>query len=204
MATLTSSGSFTVTEVALETAQVTVPVLPSVGYPTGFGRLVHPTLGAMDYDIKPDKWVNIDGDVIPGPVWALTKTLGGSASSLWPGQISDVICQEIWGEAQDGMTMPVAMLRRLLAFWTTPVDPSVGLVQWFPNYVSNKGFNVILADLTVGSGGSGQMARVSGLGQQTIAMTDLVHAKNPDGSNNGWVSETVSLSLKIVGGVSLG
>src|ERR1700729_161501 len=106
MATLTSSGSFTITSVATETVETSTTVFPSVGYPNGLGRLVHPTLGAYDYSTKPDKWVNIDGDVIVAPVWASTKTLGGAANSLWPGNIANVVCEESWGDNQNGLVMP--------------------------------------------------------------------------------------------------
>lgn len=198
MAVLTNTGTFAITSVATAVVTTKSVVFPAVGYPHGFGRLVHPTIGAFPYSVKPDKWVNIDGDIIVAPVWAGTKTLGGAVNSLWPGSIANVICEEQWGDNQNGMAMPIGMLRTLIAIWSTPIDPEAAYVQWFPTYTSNKGWNVILSDLIVGSGGGSQMARFSGIGYQTLAFTDLVNALNTDGTNNGWVGDKVTLFLKIV------
>ena len=197
MATLTSSGTFPIANASTYTATADVQVLPSVSFPNGLGRLIHPTLGAYDYQYKPDQWVNIDGDVIIAPTWSGTKTLGGAAHALYLGNIADVVCEERWLSA-GGLAMPIAMLRMLMAIWLTPVDPAVGYVQWYPSYTTNLGYNVIPADLVVGSAGGSQLARLSGIGTQVISLDDVIHAVKADCSPNGWVTTPVTLFLKIV------
>jgi hypothetical protein len=61
MPVLTSSNTITVTDTGtpLTTVTLSTVILPPVGYTagTGRGRIVHPTVGAFDYIIKPDVWV---------------------------------------------------------------------------------------------------------------------------------------------------
>jgi hypothetical protein len=159
-------------------------VLPALPETLGMGRLVHPNLGAYDYAVKPDEWVNIDGDVIIPPQWASTKTMGGASNVLWSGYIRDGVVEERW-KAPGGLSMPIPMLRMLVLMWTHPVDPNVGYVEWFPTYTTAKGFKVLLVGLNVGGGGGG------------VALTDVVNYKDDRGPN-GWVEGNVTLTMKIV------
>jgi hypothetical protein len=191
MPTLTSSSTFTIADKSSLLAAADFQIFPSVSYPNGNGRLVHPTLGAYDYEQKPLQWLNLDGDVLIAPTWAGTKTLGGAAVSLWKGNLADVVCEERWTGA-GGLAMPVAQLRALLAFFTNPVDPAVAYVQWFPNYTSPAGFNVILADLLAGSVGPSSVAKLTGLGRLAVALDDAVNY------GAGFVRVPVTLYLKLV------
>jgi len=201
MATLSSSSTFNVAASAPAALTVSFPVLPSVAYPNGKGRLVHPVLGTYDYEYAPDEWLNIDGDVIVTPTWASTKTLSGQAHALWLGNIADVVCEERW-LATGGMAMPVTQFRQLLAIMMTPVDPGVGYVQWFPNYTSNISFNVIPIDLVIGTAGSSQLARLSGSGYAVMVLDDVVNYLNNDGTLDGWVVKPATMFLKIVSRVN--
>ena len=194
---LTSSATITVSDVSPAVATTSAPVLAAVGYPNGNGRMVHPVLGAFDYSTKPDQWLNVDGDVIVPPVWSHTKTLKGSQSALWQGDISDAVCEERW-LSLGGVSMPVDQLRTLISMWTNPVDPSVGYVQWFPTYANGNGYNVIISDITVGSPGNSSMARASGIGLFSIALDDVVNYVNGNGDVEGWVTLPVTMFLKVV------
>jgi len=152
MTTLSSSASFTIADAAAQAASATLTVLPAVAAPSGFGRLIHPTLGTFDYQVKPDEWVNVDGDAIIAPVWSSTRTLGGAANALWSGYLRDVVCEERWNAA-GGLAMPASQLRMLIAVWSNPVDPANGYVLWYPNYATAVGFKVIPVDLTCGGKG---------------------------------------------------
>lgn len=118
----------------------------------GLGRLVHPTLGTLEYVHPPTEWVNLDADVIAPPVWVSTKTLSGTSNTLWPGNIRDVVCVERWKE-RGALRMTMGQLRTMLAFYQSPPDPTLAAVQWFPDYASALGFRVAMVSLTVGGEG---------------------------------------------------
>lgn len=197
MAVLTSSGVFPIADASLLVASVDAVVLPSVAFPNGTGRIVHPLLGSFTYQYKPDEWVNLDGDILIAPTWAATKTMKGAAHSLWLGDIADITVEERW-LAPEGLCMPISQLRMLLNIWTTPVDPATGYVEWYPTYANNIGYYVIPLDLVVGSAGGSNMGKMQGFGSQAIVLDDLVNALNPDCSNNGWVTQPVTFFLKLV------
>lgn len=182
MPTITATSTFTVAP--SPTAALTVPIYVSltagVAMPNT-GRLVHPTLGALEYTHPPTEWVNIDGDVIAPPTWSSTKTLSGTSNTLWAGNIRDVVCIERWKE-RGALRMSIGQLRTMLAFFVNPPDPSAGAVQWFPDYTSLLGFRVAMVSLTVGGEG--------------IAL-DWVSVANP---LNAFVADRdVELRLRILG-----
>jgi hypothetical protein len=181
--TLTSSASFPVAAAAEEEVDLEIEVLPAFPDESGYGRIIHPTLGPFDYEVKPDEWVNIDADAIIAPVWSSSRTLTSAANVLWAGNLRDVVVEERW-KALGGLAMPITQFRMLLAIWTTPVDPDVGYVQWFPNYISGLGFNVLPVGLSMG-------------GSQ-IVFDDVVNYKDEDGEPIGWVTNPVTFVLKLV------
>lgn len=183
VAELTSTATFTIADAATAIAEVTVQVLPAAPLEGGEGRIIHPELGAYDYEVKPDEWVNMDGGPVIPPVWALTKTMGGAVSALWPGYLRDVVVEERW-KSLGGLAMPVSQLRMLLMIWTTPVDPATGYVTWYPNYISPLGFKIIPVGLQVGGSG--------------VTFDDVVNTKNIDGGPDGWITAPVVFQLKLV------
>src|SRR5438105_11089454 len=96
MTTLTSSATITIGDGSTVTEQASVVVIPAAGVGEGNGRLIHPTLGTYDYDMPPNQWVNLHGDVIVAPIWASEKTLSSVANTLWQGVIRDVVIEEHW------------------------------------------------------------------------------------------------------------
>lgn len=184
--TLSNSNSFGVAGAATVQAVMELPIYPSYPQQGGRGRLIHPFYGTLDYDAKPDEWVNIDADVIIPPVWASTRTMSSAANVLWNGNIRDVVVEERW-KATGGLAMPIGQLRMMLAMWTMPVDPDVGYVQWYPNYISPYGFKVIPVNLTAGG--------------QGIVFDDVVNYKDDRGPD-GWMTQPVTFTLKLVDRVS--
>lgn len=189
MTTLTSSATFTIgagTPV-IETAQITV--LPALSGATGKGRLIHPTLGTLDYPNAPDEWINMDGDIIVAPTWATVKTLEGATNALWQGNMRDVTVQEVWIQE---LNVTIAFLRQLIAFWTTPPDPVTGTpVQWWPNYTNALGFEVVLENLQVEGDGQGLRDSLLREGVTLNALTQTA----------GWVSGKVTNTMRILGRV---
>ena len=181
--TITNTGIFGVAAAAEEILTLPIEVLPAYPTPSGKGRLMHPTLGAFDYEVKPDEWVNIDAEAIVPPVWASSRTLTGASNVLWNGNIRDVVVEERW-KAFGGLSMPVTQLRMLLAVWTTPMDPDVGYVLWHPNYVTGVTFKVLPVNLQVGGSG--------------ITFDDVIHYKDENGDPIGWVTAPVTFTLKLV------
>lgn len=181
---LYSRSEFEVAGASVANITLSVPVYPAWPLESGYGRLIHPVLGAFDYEVKPDEWMNIDGDAIIAPVWASTKTLTGSANVLWNGSIRDVIVEERW-KALGGLAMPASQLRMLLMMWTNPVDPVEGYVQWYPSYISPLGYNVLPVGLQVGGSG--------------ITFDDVVNYKDADGNPDGWITNPVTFMMKLVG-----
>lgn len=184
--TLRSEGTFDVVGAAEEVLELPIEIWPS--YPTGegHGRIIHPTLGTFDYEVKPDEWVNIDADAIIAPVWSSTRTLTSAANVLWNGNLRDVVVEERW-KALGGLSMPITQLRMLMSIWTTPIDPDVGYVQWFPNYITLMGFKVLPMALTTGG--------------QGIVFDDVINYKDEDGDPIGWMTNPVTFTLKLVGRV---
>jgi hypothetical protein len=183
MTTLSSSATVTIGAGSAVVDSIAIQVLPAIGSSTGNGRLIHPTLGTLDYDYGPDEWLNVDGDVIVAPIWANAKTLLGSSNALWQGNLRDVLVEERWSQA---LNVKLSFMRQLLSFWQTPPDPDTDPpVQWWPNYTTALGFNVAMVNLVVeGTGGS------SGI------------TLNPDGVLRGWVSGKLTLSMRILGRAS--
>jgi hypothetical protein len=148
-----------------------------------YGLLVHPTLGALAYEIPPDEWVNVDQDVIIAPTWTSTKTLTSSANVMWPGNIRDVLVEEKWTQQ---ISMSIGMFRELLNIWTNPVDPSTSsYVAWYPNYINQNGYLVLPMKLSVG-------------GSDIFSFSDVVNSLDVAGDPNGWLTQPVTLSLKII------
>lgn len=181
MPTLTNSTTFSIGAGSPEIEQITIDVLPPIGVSTGRGRLVHPTLGTLDYAYRPNKWSNIDGDVIAPPVWATTKTLRGASNTLWRGDIRDVEVFERWDDESGDLRMPIDMLRMLILFWTNPPDPSVAAVVWSPNYTTDLSYLVAIKDLQVGGEG---------------VTLDMIASRG-----RGWARGDVTLRMQILGRV---
>lgn len=177
MTILTSSATLTVGDGSVVTESVSFSVLPALPGGSGKGRLIHPTLGSYDYDVEPVEWSNMYADAIVRPFWSSSLTLDGASSTLWAGGLKDVECEERWsGE----LAMRSSQLSMLLAMYQDPPDPETAWVQWWPSYINDLGFYVLLTGLDVG--GSGAMV-----------LDGWVHG--------GYVSKAVTLKLRIVGRV---
>jgi hypothetical protein len=176
--------------------------MPAVSYPNGQGKIVHPTLGAFDYEYPPDEWTNMDGDVMIAPTYASTKSLQGSSSKLWSGDIRDITCEERW-LSLGGLAMPITQLRLLLACFMNPVDPSIGYMQWYPSYSNAIGYNVQMIDVVTGNAGSPVMAAMAGFKSQGIALNDLINSLDGDGNPFGWTDKPVSVFWKMVSKVQV-
>jgi hypothetical protein len=180
---MTSMGEFGVAGLSEELLVAPDEVFPTFPVETGKGRLVHPSLGMYEYEVKPDEWVNIDADAIVPPVWASSRTLTGAANVLWPGNLRDVVVEERW-KGEGGISMPIEQLRMLLSFWTTQPDPEEAYVEWYPTYITRVSFKVLLIGLTAGG--------------QNIVLDDVVNYRDLRGPD-GWVTAPVVLQLRLVG-----
>jgi hypothetical protein len=148
MPVLTAEDTFSigdVTDPIEESVQVTVISAPS--YPTGKGRLSHPTLGTFDYEIAPTEWQNVGADMVIPPVWAHERTLTGNSSTLWKGYIGDLEAVERW---IGSVVMRVSQFSMLVDMWQNP--PESGQIVWTPNYANSHSYEVQM--LSVSSGGS--------------------------------------------------
>lgn len=183
MATLTSSATVTIGAGSAVVDSVAIPILPALGSSLGKGRLIHPTLGTLDYDHAPDEWRNVDSDVIVAPVWANSKTLVGSSNALWPGNIRDVEVEERWTQA---LNVSAVFFRQLMTFYQTPPDPDTDSpVQWWPNYATALGFQVAIKDVAIGDSGKGG----------GIVLTPVLPLR-------GWVDGKVVITMQILGRAS--
>jgi hypothetical protein len=180
MPTLTSSGTFSIGAASPSVQETVIVVIaaPSTNQP-GKGRLIHPEFGVLDYSYAPNKWRDIDGDLIVGPVYASSKTLQGSANTIWAGDIRDAAPFERWTSEAGGIIMPIGMLRSLIQFYTTPpLDPTSSWITWYPSYTTELGYRVLMTSLTVGG---------DGITLDAIA------------SRRGWVRDEVVITYKVVG-----
>lgn len=180
--TLKSEATYPIADAATVIAEATLASLPAWPSKQGRGRIVHPLLGAYDYEAKPDEWVNIDADVIIPPVWASSRTMTGAINVLWKGHIRDVVVEERWNSL-GGLAMPISQIRMLYMIWTNPLDPATGYVQWYPSYISPYGYYVIPVNLTVGG--------------QGLTFDDVGNYEDINGPD-GWVQHKVVLTLKLV------
>jgi hypothetical protein len=180
---LTNDNTFGVAAAAERVVTLPLDIAPSFPIGTGRGRIVHPILGMFDYETKPDEWVNIDAEAIIPPVWASSRTLTSSANVLWQGNLRDVVVEERW-KALGGLAMPATQFRMLLAIWTNPMDPDVGFVQWYPNYITQAGFRVLPVGLSAGG--------------QGITFDDVINYVDEHDNPIGWMTAPVTLTLKLV------
>jgi hypothetical protein len=175
MATLTSSETFSVGAAATIEETVQIPVVSAPVPPSGTGRLVHPTLGTYDYEMAPPEWGNMDVDAVVPPIWQNSKTLTGGSNTLWIGVVQDVEVYERW-------TGPVAMyapqMRMFLDMWTNPPIPPEYVV-WYPNYLNEFAFKVIILDVSTG-------------GSKGVNMDYTLF------QGNGFVKGPVTLSMRLV------
>lgn len=180
MATLTSSSTVAIGAGSAVVESVVIPILPALGSILGKGRLVHPTLGTLDYPNAPDEWRNVDTDVIIAPIWANAKTLVGSSNALWPGNLRDVEVEERWTQA---LNLSAAFFRQLMSFWQTPPDPDTDPpVQWWPNYATALGYQVAIKDVAIGDQGK----------QQGIVLSPTLPLR-------GWVEGKVIVTMQVLG-----
>lgn len=185
MTTLTSSATIVIGSGSAQVDSISIPILPVISAGTGKGRLIHPTLGTLDYPNCPDEWVNLDSDVIVPPIWTTTKTLQGSQNVLSSSDIRDAVVEEHW---TGDVNVTIGFLRQLIAFWCNPPDPVSGVpVQWWPNYTTALGFNVVLLNLQVGDGLKNVRERYDGIVLNTYAQGEVE-----------WVTEQVCLTMRIV------
>lgn len=176
MPILTASATWTLGAASPAAEELEIPILPAATGTSGRGRLVHPTLGIIDYEQGPDEWSGIDTDVLTPPVWASTKALSGASNTLWRGTLRDGVCTERW-TAEEGLSMPLEQLRLLLAVWQNPVDPAAGYLQWWPNYTTTLGYQVLMTDVSVGGQG---------------VTLDFI-------TRQGWVAAPVTVTYRIAG-----
>lgn len=181
--TLSTKGDIGVVGMPEELVQPEPEAFPSYPMESGKGRIVHPLLGPFDYEVKPDEWVNIDADAVIPPMWSSTRTLTSAANVLWAGVLRDVTIIERW-KPIGGLSMPITQLRMLIDIWTNPIDPEDGFVKWYPTYITQVGFRVLPVGLSVGSAG--------------IQFDDVVNYLDEHGKNIGWVTETVTLQMRLV------
>lgn len=189
MTILTSSSTFTIGAGSVVTQTVDIPILPLLtSGEFGKGRMIHPTLGTLDYDFPPDEWVNVDGDVIIAPTWATQKTLQGAINTLWQGDIRDVIVEEHWTQENN---ISATAMRMFLAFWQNPPDPDAGAapLQWWPNYCTSLGFEVALINVCVGAGLRNIRERYDG----TVFNGYMMDPDDP------WVTEPITLTMRVLG-----
>jgi hypothetical protein len=175
MATLTNSTAFTIAAGATVVADTTVEVVSPAVAGEGVGRLIHPTLGTFDYPYQPEQWTNVDGAAIIAPSWQTTKTLGSGQATLWAGNLRDVEATETW-TGPGGLSMPMSMLRMLIAIWQNPPDPTVDYVQWWPSYITTVGYDVVVKNITVGN--------------RSLTFTDT--------SLQGWIDLPVTITYQLV------
>lgn len=177
MTTLTASTTITIQADAQVTVEeVSIQVLPLTSAAIGKGRLYHPTLGALDYPYSPDRWKNVDTDVIAPPPWAYTQTFGGAANTIWPASIMDVDVMEAW---DSDVSMPMIFLRQLLNFRLNPPAPEDGYIEWWPSYTNEYGYKVVLYKVTCGG--------------EDITLDYI--------SRQGWVTGELTIYMKVVGRV---
>lgn len=149
MPLLTATTNFTILDASPVIESIVLSVVAAAAPGTGKGRMIHPTLGALDYTLAPHEWTNMAEDAIIAPIWTSQMTLSSSSNTLWPGSLRDVAPEERWIPSA-GLSMPLAMLKALVAFWMNPPDPAVGFIEWHPSYVTALKFQVIIVGIEVG------------------------------------------------------
>ncbi len=148
MPLLTATTNFTILDASPVTDSVQLQVVAAAAPGTGNGRMIHPTLGSLEYYLAPHEWTGMAEDAIIAPIWASQQTLSSTANTLWPGVLRDVAPEERW-LPDAGLSMPLDMLKSLIAFWMNPPDPAVGYVEWHPSYVTSLKFHVIITAIEV-------------------------------------------------------
>jgi hypothetical protein len=148
MALLTATTNFTILDASPVIESIALSVVAAAAPGTGKGRLIHPTLGTLDYTLAPHEWTNMAEDAIIAPIWTSQMTLSSASNTLWPGSLRDVAPEERWIPSA-GLSMPLDMLKALIAFWMNPPDPAVGYIEWHPSYVTSLKFSVIIVGIEV-------------------------------------------------------
>ena len=148
---ITSTTTLTVADQTPTTGAAQVVILPPSSTPGfGTGRLVHPTLGTLDYPVPPEETEDVDGGPVYRPVWSRARTLGGTADALWSGYLRDAEVLERWQNGDVGMPLP--FFRMLWLMFTNPPDPAAGsFVLWSPTYAGTAlSWKVAISSLSAG------------------------------------------------------
>lgn len=146
---ISASTTFDVAEQDALSLTTTLIVQPAVGLGTGGnGRLTHPVIGVFDYVHAPTHTVNIDGDVIFGPLSSNALTLSGSSTTQWPGYLGDRIIKERWLNGETGgLLTQLRALQQMFA--NVPSDPDSPII-WSPNYATALSYKVVILGVTSG------------------------------------------------------
>lgn len=148
MPLLTATTNFTILDASPVIESITLSVVAAAAPGTGKGRMIHPTLGSLEYTLPPHEWTSMGQDAIISPIWASQQTLSSSANTLWAGNLRDVAPEERWIPSA-GLSMPLAMLNALIAFWMNPPDPDVAYIEWHPSYVTTLKYSVVITAIEV-------------------------------------------------------
>lgn len=187
MAEITGTTTFSVEASSVITASADIEFAPSSTSGAGAQRRLDPPgIGAgfpdlppLVYECNPDKWTNFDASgPLKRPFTRHETTIGGAVTQEWPGYDRDVQITETWEGGGDRMSMSLPFFRLLYQYFVNrPNYDSQGFIKWSPRDLTDKQYNIVILDLSVG-------------GTNEINLDTIVH--------QGYVHDAVTFTFAIV------
>lgn len=145
-----------------------------LSYPTS--ALVTPFV----YNLNPQQTIGFHAGPWTRPLYAEARTLDRTSRVQFAGHFTDLTVTEIWMGGGNRIAMALSQFAGLYdLFFNVPDVASVGYIQWSPRDISNRTFNVLLTNLTVG-------------GNANIMLDTLAK------TGSGWVHDEVRLEMALI------
>lgn len=187
MAIITGTTDFTVEASSVETASADISFASvTTSGSTASRRLdppsiadVFPDLPPLVYECNPDRWSNFEASgPLKRPFTRHETTIGASVTQEWPGYDRDVIVVETWDGGGDRMSMTLGFFRMLYQYYVNRPNYEVqGYIKWSPRDLTDKQYNIVILDLSVG-------------GVNEIQLDTVIH--------KGYIHDAVTLTFAIV------
>ena len=149
-------------------------------------RLSYPTASypAIVYDLNPQRWTNIADEVLIRPLYGTKKTLTKTATIQFSGFPSDLTIKEMWLGGGQRVAMSRSQFSAIYTYYQNPPNTlTAGHITWQPKDINNHTYQVLITSMEVGG-------------------TSLVELDHLFRTQQDWVTEGVTVSLRVVSTIS--
>ena len=204
---MATSARFFQIALGLETVQASTTTILGSGTEGTVGArrvLTHPdaeNFPSLVYYRNPDRDINIDNDVLFGPLNQVFMTESTTQVVRHTRGISDVIVTEQWVGGRGRASMPTSFFRLLYEYFVNPPPPvpdAQTYITWQPRDKNTETYNVELVSLEAGRGGLNSEFEVPNITESGgSVLARAIDGVDP-GVETGLMDVPVTLTMRIV------